>query len=286
MSVTSFRTYLASPYLFYLKHVLGLGEADDSAVELDPLAFGSLVHKVLEDFGRSDVKASSDAEEIRQFVGDALADRARRAYGAEPGMAVRLQLNFAQWRLERFAAWQAQRRAAGWRIDREPEWRPAGQAVEFAAGDVSIRLRGKIDRIDRHEVTGQLAILDYKTSEDPQTPQRAHTFKGAWCDLQLPLYRHLAAELLQGEEPVLGYVCVSSAAHGTDLKEAEWDAADLADADATAREVVRAVKAGEFDEVNELDYEDGSLAAICRLARLAQAQRDEDGAVVKNGGTP
>ncbi len=277
MSVTSFSTYLASPYLFYLRHVMGLCEADDSGVEMDALAFGSLVHRVLEDFANSDVKTSSTTDEIAAYLGDTLADRARRLYGPEPGMAVRLQLNFAQWRLERFAVWQARRRAEGWLIEQEPEWKPTGGSVVFAAGDVSIQLRGRIDRIERHEDTGRLAILDYKTSEDAKSPERAHMRRGEWCDLQLPLYRHLAAELLQGEEPALGYVCISSAEKGTELLEAERDAAALAEADATAREVVRAVKAGEFDEVGELEYENGALATICRLARLALVQLDETG---------
>ena len=58
---------------------------------------------------------------------------------------------------------------------------------------------GKIDRVDRHEETRQVAIWDYKTSDSGEGPNKAH-IKGRgknqkWKDLQLPLYRHLVKEV-------------------------------------------------------------------------------------------
>ncbi len=270
MSVTSFGDYLQSPYLFYLKHVLRLRETDDSARELDPLAFGSLLHETLETFAGSELRESSSAEAIGRFLGESLSSESLRRFGKRPSMPVQLQLEFAGYRLQLFAEWQARRRAAGWRIACQPEWQPAGGWVEFRSGEESVQLTGRIDRIDRHEETNRIAILDYKTSEVAATPKRVHLYKGAWCNLQLPLYRHLAREILGEEEPVLGYICLSGDSHGVKLNEADWSAEELQDADAAARSVVTGVRAGRFSEVGNLAYKDGTLATIWRLARLAQ----------------
>ena len=57
-------------------------------------------------------------------------------------------------------------------------------------------LRGRIDRIDVQESSGKRMIFDYKTSDTAKSPEKAHRKKsGEWIDLQLPLYRHLVADL-------------------------------------------------------------------------------------------
>jgi hypothetical protein len=56
-------------------------------------------------------------------------------------------------------------------------------------------LRGRIDRIDFQPSTGKWMIIDYKSSDTPSTPEKAHRRGQQWIDLQLPLYRHLAAGL-------------------------------------------------------------------------------------------
>ena len=51
-------------------------------------------------------------------------------------------------------------------------------------------LIGRIDRIDRNERTGELAVLDYKSSDSAKTPEQIHrqgrTSEKEWIDLQLP----------------------------------------------------------------------------------------------------
>ncbi|MFG0252677.1 MAG: PD-(D/E)XK nuclease family protein, partial [Phycisphaerales bacterium JB038] len=103
MSVTSFGTYLRSPYLFYLQHVLKLRIQDDSARELDAAAFGSLLHKVLESFARGEMRESTSPEEIDRFLQEELRMRGQRLFGGRPSMPVRLQLEFAKFRLGLFA---------------------------------------------------------------------------------------------------------------------------------------------------------------------------------------
>ena len=124
-----------------------------------------------------------------------------------------------------------------------------------------MRLRGRIDRIDRHNKTGEWAILDYKSGARKK-PNETHFRAGRWCDLQLPLYRHLARHIT-GDAPVhLGYVsiCDNPSEIGEDL--AKWDPTQLDQADEAAREVVRKVRRLEFDDIGDDPPQDGAFANI------------------------
>src|SRR6185295_3469202 len=88
MRVTAFGHYLRSPYAFYLEHVLGLESVDDAAREMDPLAFGSFAHAVLESFGRSDLRDSTDEREIERWLRVEVEALAVARFGARPQPAV------------------------------------------------------------------------------------------------------------------------------------------------------------------------------------------------------
>jgi len=92
VSVTAFKDYLASPYLFYLRHVERLDTLDDRTEELDGRTFGSLAHAVLEDFGRSALRASSDERAIGRFLQERLDELAAARFGdgAQPAVAVQV----------------------------------------------------------------------------------------------------------------------------------------------------------------------------------------------------
>ncbi len=203
--VTSFRTYLASPRMFYLQHVLRLKVQDDSADELDAGAFGSAIHSVLEDFGERHVGITStlSATEIERETTAALHDFIRRRYGRHPLPPVTAQVHSLEERLRFFAEKQAALFAEGWEI----AYVEKGGAVEVpfavrgAPGDVS--LKGRIDRVDRHR-DGRLRVIDYKTSSTMKQPTAAHFSeqKSEWRDLQLPLYVKLLPALgLRGAIP-------------------------------------------------------------------------------------
>jgi len=273
MAVTAFGPYLASPYLFYLKNVLCLEEFERPEPEMDPLRFGDLIHKALERFGTSDARDSADKGEVRKCLLDHLSTLGAEWFGAGPALAVRVQLEMARARLEEVAAWQADRRAAGWRIVRT-EWKPGG-GVELPGMDRPFRIRGKIDRIDQHDELG-VAILDYKTGETVKPPKQSHGKPGKWKDLQLPLYRHLAAGLgLPLEKLILGYVAVPSRPGGVRVLPADWTDAELADADAKAREIATRVRNGDFFELGAKPPDEGTLAAIAGTALVAARHHGE-----------
>lgn len=246
MRVTEFRDYLACPYRYYLRHRLRLEGMDDRAEELDGGAFGSLVHDVLGEFGRSELAASTDAERIAAWF-DAQLDRVvKRLHGGRPLPAVRIQAEQIRARLRALAQWQASHASAGWRIEHVEQ----GPSPEEALLDVDgrpIGLRGRIDRIDVHEATGRRMVLDYKTSDRCESPEQSHRRqKSRWVDLQLPLYRHLVRGLGIDGPVGLGYIVLPRDVSKIGLLEAEWSEAELTDADETARRVVRDIRGGVF----------------------------------------
>jgi RecB family exonuclease len=128
-----------------------------------------------------------------------------------------------------------------------------------------MELRGRIDRIDLNEATGQAAVFDYKTSDTASPPEKTHRRGGQWIDLQLPLYRHLAQALGIAGPVQLGYILLPKDTTETGDKLAEWSDGDLAAADATAADVVRMVRAEKFwPPASPPPMFFDELAAICQ----------------------
>jgi RecB family exonuclease len=276
MRVTEFRDYLACPYRYYLRHRLRLAGLDDGAEEMDGGAFGSLAHEVLGQFGRGPAAHSTDAEEIAAFLDWALARTVKRFFGGEPLSAIRVQAEQLRIRLRRFAEWQAEWAARGWRIELAEKGPPSDKAL-LDVDDRPMGLRGRIDRIDVNEATGERIVLDYKTSDTVDAPDKTHRKKGEWVDLQLPLYRRLAAGL-DIEGPVsLAYIALPKDASRVGLLRAEWTDADLAEAEEAARDVVRGIRAETFwpptDPPPAFSEE---FAAICQDGQFGAVLAEED----------
>lgn len=246
LRVTAFRDYLACPYRFYLRHVLRLQAIDDRAVELDAAAFGNLMHDIMYRFGKDPIRESTDPDRIRRFLEELLDQRAALLFGQRPMAAVEVQLEQLRQRLTSFAEFQASWVQQGWRI-RYVEVPARDQAgVEFIVDDQPLLLRGRIDRIDVHRDTGEIAVLDYKTSDAAKTPDAVHRRAKEWVDLQLPLYRHLVASLGLAQPLRLGYLLLPKDTSKIDVAFAAWDLQDLQQADEVARSVVRAIRRQEF----------------------------------------
>lgn len=265
MSVTSFRDYIACPYRYYLRHVLRLRTADDHADELDGAAFGSLAHDVLRRFGESRERDSTDVEQIRHALHDALNRSVDESFGREPMAVVHVQAEQLRLRLDAFAERQADWAAAGWRIEHTEVPTSQHQYAELLVDGEPMQLTGRIDRIDINTETGERIVFDYKTSDTSKRPEDAHQRRGDWVDLQLPLYRHLV-RALGIEGPIrLGYITLSKDTSRIDYCLARWTADDLDQADQRAWEIVRAVRGEQFwpptDPPPDFSEE---FAAICQ----------------------
>ena len=250
LSVTAFKSYLACPYRYFLRHELGLGSVNDRAVELDGLSFGNVLHDVLRLFGESDARDSDDENRLRRCLLELLGDVANERFGPRRRAAVNVQLKQMESRLEVFATWQSKWRRDGWQIEHvERSIRPdpnGSDAASFQAEGVSVWLHGRLDRVDRNESTGACAIFDYKSGDRGDSPEESHRKKGDWIDLQLPLYRHLARSLALSDEPLLGYINLPKDLAGVGHSLAEWSPNDLVDADEKAKQVVLGIARREF----------------------------------------
>jgi hypothetical protein len=263
LRVTAFRDYLACPYRFYLRHVLRLASLDDHAREMDASTFGVLAHGVLQDFGRGPLASSTDARAITDALGGGLDDAIAWRFGPRPPAAVILQREQLRIRLGDFARWQADQARAGWRILPDKVERELSATLEVDGQPFTIT--GRIDRIDTHPDLGY-RILDYKTGDTARDPERQHRritdASPQWIDLQLPLYRTLAAGVgITGTSVALGYVLLPKHAEDSGLAEAPWDQADLDSALETACGVIRNLRAGIFWPPAEEGDED--FAGIC-----------------------
>ncbi|MEO1007098.1 MAG: PD-(D/E)XK nuclease family protein [Planctomycetota bacterium] len=275
LAVTSFRTYIQSPYLFYLKYVARLRAVEPlaAAIRMDGARFGSLVHEALRRFSAdAETREDADAGRIRRVLYAHLWEAAEAQFGRHPPPLVLAQIDAAEKRLSEFASIEAARRTAGWRTI-AAEWSPPRPVPLASTG---MLVHGTIDRIDLHEREG-LALLDYKTAAKEKTPERVHRTRGAWVDLQLPLYALLAQQLADEHgvpsAAALGFVALSSERSGVHI--ADWDADDLAGAQALAAEIAARVRDGVFAERGRWPFKDDPLAPLAGVGLLLDAEHDE-----------
>jgi ATP-dependent helicase/nuclease subunit B len=207
---------------------------------------------VLQGFGEDrEIASSSDPERIAAYLDDAHDRAGVKLFGRRPLPAIRIQLARLRDRLHAFSIHQARHRAGGWLIDRCEFTLPEGTCLKIP-GQEDMPIKGQIDRIDRSERDGSWMIIDYKTSESGKIPEKTHR-SGArggernWDDLQLPLYRHLAAQHGVTGEVRLAYMNLPKKPEDAALHVARWNPAELDEGIEVAREVVRRIRAGRFE---------------------------------------
>jgi hypothetical protein len=267
LSVTDFKSYLSCPYRYYLDRVLRLEELDDSPIELDARRFGTLVHDCLDKLIDPVINRSQDAEQIFDFLKKQLDLLVVRKFGVAKSAALEIQVAQAEQRLLAFAAEQAKRAAEGWIIKYTELEIKKGDAFFPVEGGESMKLKGRIDRIDYHEEKQVMAIWDYKTSDTYNEPREAHydEKKDEWSDLQLPLYRHMIRKFREGTELEVGYITLPRKLSDIKFRVAPFTADELASADRKAAEIIRDIRSGKFGPpVFPAPFPVDPYAAICQ----------------------
>ncbi|MDP3073277.1 MAG: PD-(D/E)XK nuclease family protein [Opitutaceae bacterium] len=277
VAVTGLRSWLECPFRFWLRHGLKMESVEPEKRELDARDFGTLCHAALEAMAiEAALRDCTDEVQLREFLIGELTSVARRRFGSTLTLPVIVQLESARQRLARVAAVQARERAAGWVVE-QVEW-------PFSLEIGGLTVRGKIDRIDRHEGTGARRVLDYKTSDTAKAPAATHLRTAraeeaalpgwrrvlggkkeqVWTDLQLPVYLRAVMGAFPGEPaPACGYVNLPKAAGETSL--AAWPelTGELLDAaQACTDGVAAAVRAGEFWPPAEIKADADDFAAL------------------------
>ncbi len=245
--VTDFKAYLQCPFRYYLRTVVGMESRDDRKVEADALDFGNACHRPLELLGKSrELAKCTDEHVLRAFL-HAEAERfVGEKFGRDLSLTLTVQLESLKERLAKVAAIEAQQRKDGWEI----------VATEYMLGNGEgavlngMRVRGKIDRIDRRGDV--VRILDYKTSDSAAEPQAAHVGNAPaaayewarfesegkakmWLDLQLALYRVFLERdpAFTNAEIKCGYFNIPKAVAKTGIS--LWEGLDRMQLDAAVR---------------------------------------------------
>jgi ATP-dependent helicase/nuclease subunit B len=265
MSVTSFRSYLACPVRYYMKHCLGMTSYDADPDEPDSRAFGNLCHDALMDMARDNsINQSTHADRIAEYLRNKVHERVKKIYGDELSLPLVIYRETAANRLAAAAEIHAQSRADGWRVESVEESIEAILGQEWMLQGVKIR--GRVDLIEVNHLKKMWRILDYKTSSKAKEPREAHIAKSndetpawqlasndgktAWQDLQLPLY--VAAlqgcPRTYGYAPAAAYINLPPAA--SDVKLSEWT--ELSESELQQRsltcatEVLQRIQSGVF----------------------------------------
>lgn len=285
ISVTDFKRYIECPYRFALSR-LRLEHQVDDASELDGMQFGSMLHHVLKLFGGDpSLRDLTDATRIADVTNDLLSDCARRQFGSRPLPSVRIQIEMLRQRLHGFAAQQAQLRADGWEI-RHVEFDVRENVSLDIPGQDSMPLRGRIDRIDYHSEDKKWRIIDYKSGESGKTPYQTHhgnkkpipaDDNPEWSDLQLPLYDYIIRQAgLDVDGAVeLCYFLLPKHSDEVAVCSAEWQQHHLDNGIETAREIVRAIRRGEFEMNRDVKAAHDDFARLCHTEFLSAMGSDE-----------
>ena len=169
LSVTALETYLKCPARYAFRFVLGLSDDEPDALDVDPRARGTTMHRVLQDFVEAGELHRPDA--AHKLYDRALAairalEDEDEAGDARPAVYAHLR---AQW-LDGLVDGSPAGILATWLgVEHStPSEEILGVEQDFDDLPVGpVLLRGTIDRVDR--VDGGIVVLDYKTGRPPET---------------------------------------------------------------------------------------------------------------------
>lgn len=215
VSASRIETYATCPLRYYFRYVLGLEtvrEPEDS-LRADPLERGLVLHSVLETVFRQGltegwwVSPAGKRDEAAALA--FLEGTARTAFDRFEKEGVTGAP--ALWRADRRRHLSDLRRLLLASL-RDSRWVPidvekgfgteGAVPVSFPAGGGEVRLRGRIDRVDRSAPEGSLRVVDYKSgrSDPDDMDQRMRGGR----KVQLALYLWAARALYPGQRPVEG----------------------------------------------------------------------------------
>ncbi len=213
-SASRLEQYAACPFRFFAGHVLRIEPPPSATPETDPARRGVLLHDLLAALLRQAANAP-DAADWKPALEQLIAEAAERVgrYGVEAGLRAVETREISEW-VPRIAG-QAEAYQAMWQdLDGVPtpaalevrfgpdragaeadndDPRSTDEPFAFRAGEHTVLLSGKIDRVDLAQAGGQpaLVVIDYKSGDARFDPALAESGR----QLQLPLYT-LAAEAL------------------------------------------------------------------------------------------
>jgi RecB family exonuclease len=232
LSAGRLETFAETPYLYFLKYLLNVRPLDEPALDeggwLDPLRRGSILHDTFERFmkNRADENAPVRREEEEALLGalDEALDEAKRRLAppserveaaarrhleADARVFLRAEAEAAE--AENAAPW-AHELGFGYGPRRAQEDDLDETTVAIEGNE--LRLRGRIDRVDRSG-DGALSVWDYKTGSAKSYDQSEPLAEG--CRLQWALYAYVLSAATGEEVASSGYFFTSAKEMGIRL---------------------------------------------------------------------
>ncbi|MCU0308915.1 MAG: exodeoxyribonuclease V subunit gamma, partial [Thermoleophilia bacterium] len=285
LSPTGLEQYAVCPYRHLLAAFLRARPVPEpeGLLRIDPPTRGSLIHAVLERFvgGLGRAPARADLPALMRIAAEEL-DR------AEAEGLTGLPLLWAADRreiAEDLARWLDEEAATGGGFRAVAVEVPFGRpdqgghpdALEVEVAGRTLRVAGRIDRIDHDGPDGAFRVVDYKSGSDRGLPDDGHLAGGQ--ALQLPLYL-LAGAMITGADPAAGEAAYHLVTRRGGFRRiafaGEVLAARRADLDRVLGRIVGGIEAGDFhaepgknaDSCRYCDYD-----ALCDVGRLRTRAR-------------
>jgi len=202
-SVTQFNDYITCPFRFLAAHIFKIEAQNEPEEGLDRAVRGRIYHGILAEAGQNWIKQGltftqeneqTIVESVNAAAAKVLVD-APQKYHFYPGPFWAWEQKEIQQRLEQALRIVIQKGKI-W-VEFRPlalEQRFAPLAIQTNSALGEVQVAGRIDRIDQ-AATGLLAVIDYKSSNAPQSLKR--TLNG--LDVQLPIYLLAAEKIFPGQ---------------------------------------------------------------------------------------
>lgn len=268
VSASLLNKYLTCPLDFYYRYLLEFGEDDSISEEVENSDFGSIIHKVLEDFYRPFARYNKDGERVETSPppltqGDisAMIDRAEEAirqrfllhfdgddYVLKSGknflsftMAVRLTKRLLKKEKEFIASLKEplfiEYLEATFKVPME---------IEINGVIKTIQLTGNIDRID--SIGNHIRIIDYKSgtvkSDDVKITKSKSDQSAKFTNkhvLQLMMYAYLFKEVTGKEASTVAILSLINISNGLFELNATGDMLSLKEITATLPERIKQI---------------------------------------------
>jgi ATP-dependent helicase/nuclease subunit B len=235
----AYQQLLDCPYQFYAARCLRLSPPEEIRLALSKADYGERIHQCLQAF-HSDVPglpgpfAASVGEDNRAAAQSMLNEIAEAVFARDLADNFEHHGWLQQWQqqIPHYLDWQIERNQT-WQVE-QVEVRQSTTLAE------DIRLRGQLDRIDRHDT--DLSIIDYKTGS---VPKQDEVSSGE--AVQLPVYALLAAAgLAMNVTEVLYLALKNDGSVSTGAQLDNTTLATLAQENATRLvQIVRAMESGQ-----------------------------------------
>ncbi len=269
LPVSALKSYLQCPFRFFLRHILHMRPLDIEMRELSSSAFGTLFHDTVAKLKGDTFDSTTKSQDLIKKLRGIAKHLFKHRYGNNLSFALRLQYEALMERITAFSEHQCNDLVENGRVH------ILNTEEAFEISFEGMILKGRIDRIDERK--DGLELIDYKTSNQPNSPENAHfTSLGnknppehlpaeaifeqndkyyQWSDLQLPMYR-LAKEISEKRSVSTAYFNLGQTIEKSGITRWETLNKELCNsAHNCAAAVIKKIKTGVFWPPNQDIYE-------------------------------